>query len=77
MMSTISTQTPEMNTVDALWILIQGQSKRVRKALMERLIAEQDKTVVQKAMVKDSLTKAFDELHSGKVHHDARSLFKK
>ena len=76
-MSTISTQTPEMNTVDALWILIQGQSKRVRKALMERLIAEQDKTVVQKAMVKDSLTKAFDELHSGKVHHDARSLFKK
>ena len=66
-----------MNTVDALWILIQGQSKRVRKALMERLIAEQDKTVVQKAMVKDSLTKAFDELHSGKVHHDARSLFKK
>ena len=77
MMTTISTQTPEMNTVDALWILIQGQSKQVRKALMERLIAEQDKTVVQKAMVKDSLTKAFDELHSGKVHHDARSLFKK
>ena len=77
MMTTISTQTPEMNTVDALWTLIQGQSKRVRKALMERLIAEQDKTVVQKAMVKDSLTKAFDELHSGKVHHDARSLFKK
>ena len=77
MMSTISTQTPEMNTVDALWILIQGQSKRVRKALMERLIAEQDKTVVQKAMVKDSLTKAFDELHSGKIHHDARNLFKK
>ena len=77
MMTTISTQTPEMNTVDALCILIQVQSKRVRKALMERLIAEQDKTVVQKAMVKDSLTKAFDELHSGKVHHDARSLFKK
>ena len=77
MMTTISTQTPEMNTVDALWTLIQSQSKRVRKALMERLIAEQDKTVVQKAMVKDSLTKAFDELHSGKVHHDARSLFKK
>ena len=77
MMTTISTQTPEMNTVDALWTLIQSQSKRVRKALMERLIAEQDKTVVQKAMVKDSLIKAFDELHSGKVHHDARSLFKK
>lgn len=66
-----------MSTVDALWILIQGQSKRVRKALMERLIAEQDKTLIQKTMVKDSLTKAFDELHSGKIHHDARNLFKK
>ena len=30
---------------------------------------------VQKAMVRDSLTRAFDELHSGKVHHDARKLF--
>ena len=37
--------------------------------------AEQDKTKAQKAMVKDSLTRAFDELHSGKVHHDARKLF--
>lgn len=77
MMTTISTKTPEMSTVDALWTLIQGQSKRVRKALMERLIAEQDKTLIQKTMVKDSLTKAFDELHSGKIHHDARNLFKK
>jgi hypothetical protein len=25
--------------------------------------------------VKDSLTRAFDELHSGNVHHDARKLF--
>jgi hypothetical protein len=34
-----------------------------------------DKTKVQKAMVKESFTRAFDELHSGKVHHDARKLF--
>ena len=27
------------------------------------------------SMVKDSLTRAFDELHSGKIHWDARSLF--
>ena len=40
------------------------------------ILAEQDKTKVQKAMVKDSLTRAFDELHSGNVHHDARNLFK-
>ena len=61
--------------VDALWVLIQSQSKRVRNALTERLLAEQDKSKVQKTMVRDSLTRAFDELHSGKVHHDARKLF--
>ena len=75
MITTIPSQTSEMTTVDALWVLIQGQTKAVRKALMERLLAEQDKTKVQKTMVKESLTRAFDELHSGKVHHDARKLF--
>ncbi len=40
----------------------------------ERLLAEHDKAKVQKAMVRDSLTRAFDELHSVKVHHDARKL---
>jgi hypothetical protein len=35
------------------------------------------KTNSQQAMVKASLTRAFDELHSGKVHHDARKLFEK
>jgi hypothetical protein len=102
MIATIPPQTTEISTVDALWVLIQGQTKAVRKALTERLIAEQDKTAikraqtktgfqsveseqtrallktkVQKTMVKDSLTRAFDELHSGKVHHDARKLFAK
>ena len=75
MISAIETQTKEMAMVDALWVLIQSQSKRVRNALTERLLAEQDKSKVQKAMVRDSLTRAFDELHSGKVHHDARKLF--
>ena len=75
MITTIPSQTSEMTTVDALWVLIQGQTKAVRKALTERLLAEQDKTKVQKTMVRESLTRAFDELHSGKVHHDARKLF--
>ena len=75
MTSAIETQTKEMAMVDALWVLIQSQSKRVRNALTERLLAEQDKSKVQKTMVRDSLTRAFDELHSGKVHHDARKLF--
>ena len=77
MMTTVQPQTKEMSTVDALWVLIQNQTKSVRRALTQRLIAEQDKTRIQQKMVKDSLTKALDELHSGKVHHDARSLFKK
>ena len=75
MISTIPSHTNEMSTVDALWVLIQGQSKAVRKALTERLLDEQEKTKAQKKMVKESLAKAFEELHSGKVHHDARNLF--
>lgn len=77
MITTVNPQPQEISTVDALWVLIQSQTKAVRKALTQRLVAEQDKTTVQKQMVKDSLTRAFDELHSGKVHHDARKLFSK
>jgi hypothetical protein len=33
--------------------------------------------LAQQQMVKESLTRVFDELHSGKVHHNARDLFKK
>ena len=76
-MTTIPTQTAEISKVDALWVLIQSQTKSVRKALAERLLAEMGKTGKQQAMVKKSLTQAFDELHSGNVHHDARNLFKK
>ena len=69
----------EFSTVDALWVLIQNQTKSVRKALVKRILDdhEQQRTLAQQKMVKDSLTRAFDELHSGKVHHNARDLFKK
>ena len=78
MITTLPQQTKEISTVDALWVLIQSQTKAVRKALAKRLLAEQEKTNSQQAMVKASLTRAFDELHSGKVHHDdARKLFEK
>ena len=77
MITIVSQQPTEISTVDALWVLIQNQTKAVRKALTARLIADQDKTKVQQTMVKESLTRAFDELHSGEVHHDARNLFKK
>ena len=64
----------EISAVDALWVLIQRQTKSVRKALVKRLLEEEQTTLAQKTMVKESLTKAFDELHAGQVKHDARSL---
>lgn len=77
MITTVQPQKDEMSTLEALWVIIQSQSKSVRKALTERLLSEYKKTEAQQQMVKESLTRAFDELHSGKVHHDARNLFQK
>ena len=75
-MATIPIQSSEISTVDALWVLIQGQSKRVRQALTKRLIAEQAQAKLNaQQMVKDRMTRAFDELHSGQAKHDARKLF--
>lgn len=37
---------------------------------------KEKKKEAQQAMVKESLTRAFNELNSGNVHHDARRLFK-
>lgn len=74
----ISNPATDISPVDALWVLIQGQTKTVRKALAKRLLEEElSTTKAQKAMVKDSLSRAFDELHSGQVKHNARDLFKK
>lgn len=42
---------------------------------LEKRDEEQNKTKRQKAMVKESLTRAFDELHSDKAHHNAHNLF--
>ena len=79
MITTVSPQSQNISTVDALWVLIQSQTKAVRKALTERLLAErsQAKAKAQQQMVKESLTRAFDELHSGKAQRDARKLFAK
>ena len=69
--------TAEISPVDALWVIIQSQSKAVRKALTRRLIEEEQRTKSkQEALVKDTLTRAFEELHAGKVYDDARSMFK-
>ena len=71
-----SSTAAEISPVDALWVLIQSQSKAVRKALTKRLVEQEKNTKAkQEAMVKDTLTRAFDELHAGKVYDDARCLF--
>jgi hypothetical protein len=77
MITTIPQKLQDISTVDALWVLIQNQSKSVRKALVKRILDdhEQQQTLAQQQMVKESLTRAFDELHSGRVHYDARKLF--
>ena len=33
-------------------------------------------SLIQQEMVKESLTRAFDDLHAGRLHKDARNLFK-
>ena len=72
---TTTVRQQEISLVDALWVLIKGQTKTVRKALAQRILDDEYETKVQQTMVKHSLTKAFDELHSGLAKHDAKALF--
>ena len=71
-MTTAETKTTEISTVDALWVLIQSQSKRVRQALTKRLIAEQAK---QKSPRISDITQtagykaAMDDVKHGRVYH--------
>ena len=78
-METTTTYQPTISPADALWALYLSQTKKVREAFRLRLFAEEQtkKTKAQEAMVKESMTKAFDELLSGKVKHGARNLFNK
>ena len=62
-----------ISPVDALWTLIQSQTKAVRKALAKRILdEEQAAKSKQEAMLKESFTKAFDERQSGKAKHGTR-----
>lgn len=81
-MNMANTSTVDMNSVDALWTLIQNQTKSVKTALYRRIIEaeEKKKTLQQQNYVRQSLGRAFDELKeaqaSGRKLPDARSLFK-
>lgn len=74
-MEGISVNSKAISPIDALWALIQTQSKTVRKALMERLMQDEQILDAQHKDVKDSLNRAFEELYEGKAKHNARELF--
>ena len=67
----ITTAEKKMNTVDALWTLIQGQTKAVRKALTERLLAEFGQTKPKKRVEDITQTagykEAMDDVKHGRV----------
>lgn len=64
----LTKQQAEANAIDAVWYIIQSQSAAVRKAITQRLIeAETEaKKKRQQKMVKDSLTRAFDEVRESR-----------
>ncbi len=76
-MAATPTYQPTVSPVDALWALYQSQSKKVRKAFRQELQEEEKARAVkeQQEMVKESMTRAFEELRSGKARHNAKSLF--
>lgn len=55
--------------------LQQWLQEQVSIALEHFLSKQKEAESAQKAMVRESLTAAFNELHSGKVKKNARSLF--
>lgn len=67
----------DVSPVNALGTLIKGQSNAVRKKLAQRLKNEEYKCTkaAQQRMLKESMTEAFKELHSGQVKKNARELF--
>lgn len=71
MITTIEQKATEMSTVDALWTLIQGQTKAVRKALTKRLLAEQEQAKAAKRVEDITQTagykEAMDDIKHGRV----------
>ena len=71
-----------ISPADALWALIQSQTKTVKEALYKKVLAaeEKRKTSQQEEFVRKSLTQAFTELNNAKGNldqlPDARELFK-
>ena len=74
--------TTNISSVDALWVLIQGQTQSVKDALYRRMEEAnlQRKTLQQQQYVSKSLKRAFTELEEARTTNtelpDASDLFK-
>lgn len=72
----------DISPVDALWTLIQGQTQSVKDALFQRMeeADRQRKASQQQQFVRESLARAFSELHDAQSTNaelpDASDLFK-
>jgi hypothetical protein len=61
----------EMSPVDALWTLIQGQTKAVRAALIKRLLEQEKATIAAKAVDAKMFTQKINALEN-----DSEGFFK-
>jgi hypothetical protein len=79
--SNIILNAKEKSLVDALWNLYILQSDKVRKAFHVRIENDRSEEKVDgketdtQLEVKESLTRAYDELLAEKAKHNARNLF--
>ena len=77
MEASINRKSASVNTVDAIWNLIQCQSISVRNALTKRMIEanEKQKTSRQQKMVRETLHRAMDEVREAKQSGKAMMSF--
>ncbi len=72
----ISLSTNEKSLVEVLWNLYVLQNLNVRTAFRQKLESEAIEENESQKDVKDSFTRAYNELRAGEVKHNARNLFK-
>ena len=72
----ISLSSNEKSLVEVLWNLYILQSVSVRTAFRQKIENEAIKETESQKDVKESFTRAYNELRAGDVKHNARNLFK-
>lgn len=65
-MATAVLSRKQSSTLNALWTLFMGQPKAVREAFVDKLQVENETTLRNRQVVKESLMRAFHELNQAK-----------